>query len=197
MPLIAPKPQSNKVLVPEGSHAGRCIGLIQIGSVADDFNEGQYVDKIWLTFELTNETHVFKEGEEAKPFTISKEYTHSMGMKSNLRPIVEGVIGTHLSDEEAYAFDIEDLVGKSCLVIVQQGETKNGGRSSWIKGTSPLPKGMTVPPPFNPMKILTYETWDKDYFEKLPSFLKEKMKESRQYKTEFVGESGDANDIPF
>jgi hypothetical protein len=37
-------------------------------------------------FELSNERKVFKEGEEAKPFSISRELGLTMGQKSNLRP---------------------------------------------------------------------------------------------------------------
>jgi hypothetical protein len=33
-----------------------------------------------------------------------------MGQKSNLRPFVESFIGTSLDDDEAYNFDLEDLL---------------------------------------------------------------------------------------
>jgi hypothetical protein len=45
-----------------------------------------------------------------------------MGKKSNLRPFVEGVIGTGLSDDEAYAFDLEDLLGRACPLNVVHAE---------------------------------------------------------------------------
>lgn len=198
MAYFPPKPQSNKILTPAGTHLARCIGLVQIGLVKNDFQEGELTEKLWLTLELPEETHVFKEGDEAKPFTISKEYTASMGMKSNLRPIVEGIIGTHLSDEEAYAFDYEELVGRPCLLTVEQGETKSGTMSSWIKSTNALMKGMNVPNAVNPLTLLTYDNWDQATFDKLPAFLKDKMKESKQYKDKFVRSDGvDNSEIPF
>jgi hypothetical protein len=42
-------------------------------------------DKIRLTFELSNERKVFKEGDEAKPYSISREFGFSMHTKSKLR----------------------------------------------------------------------------------------------------------------
>lgn len=183
----APKPENKpKVLIPSGTHKARCIGILQLGTIPTEFKgEEKWLEKVWLTFELTEETYVFKDGEEAKPFTISKEYTYSMGNKSNLRPIVEGIIGTALLDEEAYAFDLEDLLSRTCLLTVEQGKTAQGNMSSWIKSTAPLMKGMSVPPPVNKMKVMTFEKWDQEYYEKLPDFLKEKIQSSKQYEKKF------------
>lgn len=198
MTFNSPKPQSNKVLVPQGTHMARCISLIQLGLQKNDFQEGELIEKLWLVFELPEEKYVFKEGDEARPFTISKEYSNSMGMKSNLRPIIEGIIGTHLSDEEAYAFDLEELIGRACLLTVEQGETKNGTISSWIKSTASLMKGMVVPEAYNPTTLLTFEKWNKEIFDKLPDFLKNRIKESKQYKDKFIrSDGGDNNEVPF
>lgn len=200
----SPKPQSNKVLVPQGTHLARCIGLVQIGLLPNEYKDRDdkspdFLEKLRLTFELPEEKYVFKDGEDPKPFTISKEYTASMGMKSNLRPIVEGIIGTHLSDEEAYAFDFEELVGRPCLLTIEQGEIKSGATSSWIKSTAGLMRGMTVPDAYNKLTLLTYDNWDKETFEKLPQILKDKMKQSKQYKEKFQMSNGtDVNEgIPF
>jgi hypothetical protein len=50
-------------------------------------------DKVRLTFELSNERKVIKEGEEARPYSVSREFGFSMHSKSKLRPFVEGMIG--------------------------------------------------------------------------------------------------------
>ena len=76
--------------------------MIHIGTNAFEYmGEMKKSDKVRLTFELSNQGKVFKEGEQAKPFSISREFGLIMGQKSNLRPFVESFIGTSLSDEEA------------------------------------------------------------------------------------------------
>jgi hypothetical protein len=60
-------------------------------------------DKIRLTFELCNETKEFRKGEGEKPFSISCEFTYSLGSKGNLRPFVEGMTGTKMVDGEKHA----------------------------------------------------------------------------------------------
>src|SRR5258708_7785057 len=66
------------------------------------------------------------------------------GAKGHLRPFVEGFIGTKLHDDEAYNFNLEELLGDVCLLNVVHTE-KDGNTYANIQGASPLPKGMTAP----------------------------------------------------
>lgn len=199
--LNAPKNQ-NRVLPPAGTHMARCFSLIQIGSIKTEWaGEEKWLEKVRLGFELPTELHVFKEGEEAKPFTVSREFSLSMGDKSNLYPIVRGIVGD-IPEDVRHTFDVEELVGKTCLLTITHEESKNG-KYALITTATPLVKGMTVPEAINVQRILTYEKWDKDYFNSLPDFMKDKMKGSIQYKEKFgtpderVEEDIDANEIPF
>lgn len=194
MSFTAPKPQVSRTLVPEGTHPARVIGFIHVG-VVDDTYMGQPIttNKIRLTWEFPDETKVFKEGEDAKPLVHSQEYTFSMGKKSNLRPIVEGIIGTSLDEEEAYNFNFESMMGLPCLVSIKHGETKKGTPFAKVASTSKLMKGQVVKEAFNPLTFLTYENWNEAYFQSLPDFIKEKMMKSLEYKkmkgiSEEVGE---------
>lgn len=201
--LQAPQSNTPRVLVPVGTHIARLIGLIHIGTVIENFpgKPPQAMQKIRFTFEFPEEIHVFKEGEDAKPLVHSQEYTLSMGKKSNLRPIVEGIIGTSLLDEEAYGFNMESLLNEACLVSIKHGKTAKGTDYAKIAGTSPLMKGQTCKMPFNELKVLTYEKWDEKYFETLPTFIKEKMQSSLEYKQMkgILPETTevDPNEIPF
>ena len=107
--LKAPKTQ--RILPPEGTHIARCVRIIHIGTIKEEYmGEMKDMNKIDLTFELVDETYLFKEGEDAKPFVVSKEYTLSMGEKANLRKLVEGIIGKSMVQGEADMFDIESLL---------------------------------------------------------------------------------------
>lgn len=178
--LTAPVPQ--RVLPPEGTTIARLIGIIHIGTYEDTYKGDPIItNKVRFTFELPNETHVFKEGEGAKPFSISQDYTLSMSSKANLRKFVQGIVG-NLTDEEANTFNIESLLGKACLITIAHRTTNKGSNYATITNASPLMKGMTCPPAVNELKMLTYDNWDEAYFNSLPDFIKDKMKTTVEYK---------------
>lgn len=180
--------------VPEGSHVARLYRLIHIGTVETIYmGEPKMAYKIRLEFEFPNETQEFREGEGQKPYSLGMDITLSMHKKAKLRPIVEGMIGTSLSDPEAYAFDIEQLVGKECMATVKHMEKKDGsGKFAKIDGIAPVPKGMKVPKQVNASKILNYEDWNQEIFDELPQWMKEKIGATSEYQDKFGTET-----IPF
>lgn len=183
MATIAPKQESKpRVLPPQGTHIARVIRLIELGTQKVEWKgEEKEQYKIWLDFELVDKTHVFKEGEDPKPFVVGSKLTFSMGSKANLRKIVEGIIGVSLLDHEAEAFDIEQLLGKACLVNIKN-VTKNDKTYTNIETTTPLMEGMTAREAFNPITKLTFTSWSEEIFESLPNFLKDQITASPQFK---------------
>lgn len=183
MPTTAPKPKSTYTPAPEGTHLARCFQMIQIGTIQEEYmGKPKMMNKVRLSFELPMKTKVWKEGEPAKPLVIHKEYTFSMAEKSNLRKLIEGIIGTTLIDSEAFAFDVEHIVGKPCLINIKHKTSAKGNVRDEIASASPLMEGQTCPPQFNQTNILTYSNWDEDKFSFLPDFIKEKMMESTEFK---------------
>ena len=201
MTLTAPKSESKRVLVPQGTHIARCINLIHVGTVAGEYmGQAKIFNKMRLTFEFPEETHVFTEGEDAKPIVLSQEYTLSMAPKAKLRPLVEGMIGTSLNDDEATHFDHETLVGMPCLLSVIQRTSKKGTKYAVISSASPLMKGQVCKEAFNPYKILNYtDKFDEAYFNTLPDFIKSAMMTSKEYKALKGIETDEIDplDIPF
>lgn len=196
--LQPPKSESKFTLTPSGTHIARLISIVQIGKIEVTW-QGQVknLEKIRLTFELVDELHVFEEGKDAIPFIISGEFTLSMGSKTNLRPLVEGMLGVALLDSEADAFDVEELLGKPCLLTVKH-ETKGDRTYANIASAVPLMKGQVARDAYNPITLLTYNNWSQDLFNKLPQFVKDKMMSSEQYKKKFGVKSEIATDeIPF
>ena len=194
--MKVPKPEFTRQLPPIGNHVARVINVIYLGTQHSDKYGDAY--KMRLTWELPNEKMVLKEGETEKPFVVSKETSLSMGQKSTLRPIVEGILGVALTDDEAYNFDLDQLVGMSCMLYIthEEGETVTYAK---VNTATPLPKGLVCPPPFNELKILSFEKWDEEFFQKLPQFIREKITSSKEYKKmngEIV-EDVSADDVPF
>lgn len=199
-------PIQQKELIEEGNYRATVYRIIYIGTVETEYmGEKKNVFQVDITWELNDEMKVWKEGEEAKPVVTSKTYTLSLGSKSNLRPIVEGIVGG-MSDAEAANFDIDELLGKTCLLNITHGVAESG--KEFIKlQTSKMMKGMESPKPFNKQVILSYDNWSDDLYQTLPEWMRTKIATSLEYKTKDkfemptvkveTGEVKNVDDIPF
>lgn len=192
-------------LIPAGTHPAVLYKFMNLGTRYQMF-EGKKKERpdtvITLTFEVPGEMNKFTvknedgtEEEVEKPLVISKEFNLTMGPKSKLRPFVEGIIGVQLKDEEAYAFDLEDLVGKTCLISVAHKQSKDGSRTfANLTGTAPLIKGMVPPTQVNPISVFNVNTCKKEDVDAMPEWLKDKITISDEYKRRF-GTSDDTASI--
>ncbi len=192
----APK-KVTKTDIPAGTLIGTCYQVLVMGTVPY-FWEGKEVlsCKIKLTFELPEELKVFKEGEGAKPFSISEDFGFTMGKKSKLRPFVEGILGVKFTDDEAYGFDVFELIGESCLLNITHTE-KDGNVYANIKSAQPLLKSMKKPKMFNEALTFDVNDFDEEKFMKLPEWLQVKIKASREYEMRLNGENMDNGVAPF
>lgn len=179
MSIKIPKPKVQLQIEP-GSYMARCYSMIHIGTTEFEYmGQTKTSNKVRITFELPTETKVFKEGEQAKPLVISAEFALSLHKKSNLRPVLEGWRGKAFTDDEAENFELSKLVGVPAFVNIIHNEK---GYAE-IASISKMPKGMECPVQVNESQLLDYETFNEELFEKLPDFLKDKIKSSVEYKT--------------
>lgn len=205
MAIIAENKGGSFELVPSGNHVARCYSMIQIGTIEEDFKgEKKTLHKVRLTFELPNETKVFKPENGEQPFVISKEFTLSMHEKASLRKFLESWRGKGFTDEEAKSFDITALVGKPCMLNIIHSKSTNGNEYASISAVSTIPKGLTCPTQVNPTFILSFDDLGfEQKFETLPDFLKDKIKTSKEYKQKLapehteVANKNDDDDLPF
>jgi hypothetical protein len=168
---------------PKGTHLGILYSIIDLGIQETEWKgEKKSLPKIRFTWELPNETKEF-EG-VTKPLVIGQNYTNSMGSKSNLRPVIEAMLGVTLRDDEASNFDIEkfkQLLGTPCLITVGHKES-NGKIYSNVAIVAPLMKGMTVPKQFNENVIFEIGTSPAEELTKLPKFIQEMIMKSEEMK---------------
>lgn len=162
-----------------GSYVARCYQMLHIGTIPSEWKgEAKLRNLVRITFELPSELKVFKEGQEPKPVAISAEYTLSLGEKSKLRPVLEGWRGKKFTEEEAKDFDVSKLLGVPAMIGVMHNE-KGYAEIASISG---LPKGVECPAQINPSQIFDYdENFDIELLEKLPEFIKKKIKSSIEY----------------
>ena len=118
--------RSDVELLAPGYHLCRLYGIVDIG---DQLNTkyGTYNRKVKLLFEFPYMLQFFyEEDTERKPTMVSCEFTLSFHQKSSLRPFVDNMLGSRMSDAQAESFDLFSLVDKYYVAnIVHQASRTN------------------------------------------------------------------------
>ncbi|KKP74699.1 MAG: hypothetical protein UR73_C0037G0008 [candidate division WS6 bacterium GW2011_GWF1_35_23] len=183
--------------VPAGTYAARCFSMVHLGTRTENIlGVDKELNKVRIGWELPTELKVFKEENGEQPYSVSKEFTLSMHEKANLRKFLESWRGKGFTDDEAKALDITALLGKPCMLSVIHKTTKQGNTYAEISSVSALPKGMTCPDLINPITEFTFTPFDQETFNKLPDWLKDKIKSSKEYR-EIRDNSKDEDEPPF
>src|SRR5690348_118248 len=131
-------------MIPEGAYPARIYQIVHVGTIAG-YN-GLLQNKVRLTFELPTELKVFDEKKGEQPCVISKEYTLSFNEKANLRKVIDACDPKALKADDnglIDLYDVENLLGKSCLITVSHVSKKDGtGEYQDVSNVTKLPKGM-------------------------------------------------------
>lgn len=161
---------------PVGTHVARCFRIVDLG-----MQHGEYQGKptrrsqILVSWELPEEL-IEIEGEQ-RPATTSKFYTNSLGEKANLRRDLESWRGRALTEDEIRKFDLENILGKPCMLTVVGGE--NG--KTKVATVSGLPKNTKCPDQVNDSLAFWLDEFDEDTFEELSDGLKKIIQRSEEY----------------
>lgn len=206
---------SNYEPIPAGTYLARCYSMVQIGTVEEEFQGlKKWVNKVRITWELPTELKVFNPDKGEQPQAISKEFSLSMHEKSSLRAFLTSWRGKGFSEDEAKAFDITRLLGVPCMlsIVHEPGKKDPSKIYDKIASVSTVMKGVTMPDQINPSFEFTLENFEQTKFDSLPDFLKDKIRQSKEYKTMISPEvrhmeevqakvdsfkSGEEDDLPF
>jgi hypothetical protein len=172
--------------IPAGTYLARCYSMVQIGTVEEEFQGlKKWVNKVRITWELPTEMKVFNPEKGEQPQAISKEFSLSMHEKSSLRAFLTSWRGKGFTEDEAKAFDVTKLLGVPCMLsIVHEPGKKDPSRTyDKISSVSTVMKGVTMPEQINPSFEFTLENFNQEKFDSLPDFLKDKIRQSKEYKT--------------
>lgn len=182
MPLIAKVPEGKEFTsLPAWQYPARCIWVIDLWTQTT-IRQGVEKEKrkVRIMFEFPTELTVFKEENWEEPYVLSSEYTLSLSENWNLRPALESWRGKKFTDEELSWFDIEKLLWVPAYIQVLQDE-KDWKTYSNINQILWLPKWLEIPAQINESKYFNTEEFDIETFNKLPAFIQEKIKKSKEY----------------
>lgn len=161
---------------PAGSFAARCYQIIDLGRQTFEWKgEVKQAPKVRITWEL-NEMMA-----DGRPFSISKEYTNSIGDKANLRKDLEAWRGRPFTEKEKNGFSLENVLGAPCLLGVVHKPSKDGSKTyANVGSVMALPKGMEAPPLVNPTVKFDINEFDQDIFNTLSSYVQKKILMSKE-----------------
>jgi hypothetical protein len=177
---------------PPGSFAARCYQIIDLGHQTFEWKgEAKVAPKVRITWEL-NEMM-----QDGRPFSISKEYTASIGDKANLRKDLEAWRGRPFSSEELRNFSLENVLGAPCLLGVVHKPSKDGSKVyANVGSVMALPKGMAAPELVNPAVKFDIGTFDQKVFDSLSSYVQKKILMSKELEENGIPQNAIPQDEP-
>lgn len=167
---------------PAGSFIATCYRFVDLGTHTTEFNGDKKTrHEVMISWELADEMM-----SDGRPFTINKRYTWSMHEKATLRQHLEAWRKKPFTDDDfegPNAFDIKNVVGKPCTLMVSQIQ-KNGKTYSSVSGVGPMLKSASAPPLRNKQAYLdlTPEGWSPETYGELSDYFKQLIGESPEYK---------------
>lgn len=129
----------------DGTKAARCIRIVDVGTQTVTWNkEEKLVRKCMFTWE-TDELM-----DSGKPFCVQKEYTALVSDRSNLGQDISKWLNKPIADIEAEEeFELFDMLGKTCLITIQNKKGKNGKIYSNVEAVIAKPEAYPDPPEEN------------------------------------------------
>lgn len=198
MNTISEHTTTERKLVPKGTHPGRCISIVDLGTGPETYKGETNIRRtINITWELPKQI-IEKDG-ELKPMRISKKFTASTDLKSTLRKFLDSWIAPTAA--ELRNFDPESLLGKECLVTVGHYLNQNKEQKSGVNGVSSVPEGMQIEA--TGTELIAYDPSKPSVnFDKLLDWQKERVQQSQEYKAANHGSNSNSTidettDAPF
>lgn len=172
MPLIIKEEINNRIELPtEDNHVAVCVGVWDVGKQRTEYNnEIKIKQKVMFRWEIDEE--ITQEGEyKGKKKCINKFYTYSFHQKSRLRQDIESWIGS-LGETVKTGFDLEDLVGKACMLNIVHNNAPNNKTYANVKDIAKLPKGLKAFAPDN-----LYQDNEPEFVDKIRASNRETLEE--------------------
>lgn len=167
--------------VSPGCHFAICNMVVDLGVQETTFKgKPKQMPKIYLRWEVPDERVTYeKDGKEIEgPCSIGNMYTLSLSQKALLRRDLENWRGQPFTEEELRGFDITAIAGKCCQIMIQHNSS--GGKTyANVTGVMGISKDQKERARASKSEvgvtIFSLAESDNAAFERLPSWLKEKI----------------------
>lgn len=125
MAIIASNKNTSPRELPDADvHHAICVFVEDVGFQKNKFEPTKPAQhKVIVFWELATKM------DDGRPFMLSKRYTLSLHEKATLRHDLEAWRGKAFEPEELEGFDVENLIGKQCRLVVVHKEKTAGKRA--------------------------------------------------------------------
>ena len=145
----------------EGVDLGVCIGMVDVGTSDNPFDDEKRKHQVLVIWEMPNQTMEAKDKDtgEVKEVTrtISKFYNMSLDARATLRKHLEAWRGKSFTADELKGFDAQNLIGKGCMVQILNKENAKGEIKSRVESVMALMKGQKAPKPTHETVYFSFE----------------------------------------
>jgi hypothetical protein len=169
--------------MPAGVHLAICNAVVDLGIQQTTYKgEAKSQHQVYLRWEVPDETVEYeKDGRKVVgPATIGRTYTLSLSEKANLRKVLENWRGKPFTADELKGFDITNVAGKCCQIMVQHDtrSDKTYANVTGVMGVSrdQAPRARELKPA-NGVLVYALDDHDPQAFDALPKWIKEKLAE--------------------
>jgi hypothetical protein len=160
----------------EGSYPAVCIGIVDMGTQKGGYGDYRAVKLFFFTDEKDSEgNYHIKE----------RQFPAKITPKSALGKAIRKWMKIEI--EKGESFDLDQLLNEDCMInIIHSEENDEGNTYDNIASITALSKKMDpvkLPKKIKPFSLyLDKESFDKDVFNDLPDYIKEKIKATKEYK---------------
>ena len=147
------------VLPDENTYVAICCHVIDMGTIYDKTWK-KWGPKVLLGWELCNTVNPHPDF-DGKPFVVQNRYTVSLGLKSNLRPMLVAWRGKEFTPEEEEGFQLRKVLGAPCMLSIVHSEDKQYAN---VKGVMAMPAGSPKPTLVNNTILFDLDKPDEEVF---------------------------------
>lgn len=162
-----------------GTYSARCYRVIDLGTQHNErFNKD--ARQVVVSWELIGTE--MQSDPESRPFTMHQTYTASLHEKAKLRQHLESWRGRAFTDKELAAFDLDNILGKPCLLGVVHKKTESGKTFANVSAVMAVPKGQPeIGSLVNPCVSFDLDAPDWKAYDELSDRMKERIQASPEY----------------
>lgn len=170
MAMVASSSEKEFELCPAVVCVGTCVWVIDLGMQLNTYKD-EMERRVKLWFELS------EKDSENRPFMVSsKPMKFSTNPKSNMCQMLVAWRGKEFTPEEKAAFDLKNILGKSCQLNVVHVPSQDGTTTyANIGSIMPIMKGTPVPALHNELIFYDTESHVEAVWEKIPDGIKDKI----------------------
>jgi hypothetical protein len=170
--------------VSPGCHFAICNMVVDMGVQETTFKgQAKQQHKVYIRWEVPDERVSYeKDGKEIEgPCSIGSTYTLSLSEKAKLRQLLQDWRGKLFTKDELAGFDITTIAGKPCQVMVQHSTGADGKVYANVTGVMGCSKEQKERARNAKSEvgvlIFALDDPDKEAFEALPKWLKDKIQD--------------------